>query len=159
MPGPWSSTISNVKSAGRPRVLEEITCPRTARQAVPDGESWAPTMPLGCVMPSFQLVGLPFELFSGYFSLSDSELRDLCMQRVVATEQPGFPCRVSLSGAAVGEELLLLPYVHQPEDSPYRASGPIFVRKCAEQRVMEPGVVPDYVRLRLMSVRAYDASH
>jgi len=111
------------------------------------------------VMPSFQLVGLPFELFSGYFSLSDSELRDLCMRRVVATEQPGYPCRVSLSDAAVGEELLLLPYVHQPEDSPYRASGPIFVRKGAEQRVLEPGVVPDYVLRRLMSVRAYDASH
>ena len=110
-------------------------------------------------MPSFQLVGLPFELFSRYFSLSDGELRDLCMRRVVATEQPGYPCRVSLSDAAVGEELLLLPYVNQPEDSPYRASGPIFVRKCAEQRVMEPGVVPDYVLQRLMSVRAYDAAH
>jgi uncharacterized protein DUF1203 len=110
-------------------------------------------------MPSFQLAGLPFELFSGYFLLSDSELRDLSMRRVVATEQPGYPCRVSLSDAAVGEELLLLPYVHQPEDSPYRASGPIFVRKGALQRVMEPGLVPDYVLRRLMSVRAYDAAH
>jgi len=110
-------------------------------------------------MPSFQLIGLPFELFSGYFSLSDSELRALSMRRVAATEQPGYPCRVSLSDAAVGEELLPLPYVHQPEDSPYRASGPIFVRKGALQRVMEPGVVPDYVVKRLMSVRAYDAAH
>jgi hypothetical protein len=110
-------------------------------------------------MPSFQLAGLSFEPFAGYFSLSDAALRDLGMRRVVATEQPGFPCRVSLRDADVGDELLLLPYAHQPENSPYRASGPIFVRQRAEQRVMPPGVVPDYVKLRLMSVRAYDASH
>jgi len=110
-------------------------------------------------MPSFQLVGLPFEPFAKYFHFSDQELRDLGMQRLVATEQPGFPCRVSLCDAAVGEELLLLPYMHQAENSPYRASGPIYVRSRAQRRVIEPGVIPDYVKLRQISVRAYDASH
>jgi len=108
---------------------------------------------------AFQLVGLPFEPFAKYFSLSSAALRDLGMRRVVATEQPGYPCRVSLRDAAVGEELLLLPYLHQAENSPYRASGPIFVRERAEQCVLAPDVVPDYVKLRLISVRAYDASH
>jgi hypothetical protein len=108
---------------------------------------------------SFQLVGLPFEPFAGYFGLSDRELHDLGMQRVEANEAPGYPCRVSLCDAEVGEELLLLTYVHQPENSPYRASGPIFVRKGATQRVLEPDVVPDYVTLRLMSIRAYDSAH
>ena len=110
-------------------------------------------------MPSFQLVGLPFEPFARYFSLSDGELGDLGMRRVIATEQPGYPCRVSLTDAAVGEELLLLPYAHQPENSPYRASGPIFVRRNAQQCVLGPGAIPDCVTLRLMSVRAYDSSH
>ncbi len=110
-------------------------------------------------MPSFQLVGLPFEPFAKYFHFSDQELRHLGMQRVVATEQPGFPCRVSLCDAAAGEELLLLPYMHQAENSPYRASGPIYVRKRAQPRVIEPGIIPDYVRLRLISVRAYGSSH
>jgi len=110
-------------------------------------------------MQSFQLIGLPAEPFAEYFSLSETELRGRGMQRVVATEQPGFPCRVSLCDAAVGEELLLLSYAHLPESSPYRASGPIFVRRGAEQRMLEPGAVPDYVRLRLMSIRAYDAMH
>ena len=109
-------------------------------------------------MSTFQLIGLPFEPFAGYFNLSNQELRGLGMQRVVATKQPGFPCRVSLSDAEVGEELLLLPYMHQAAQSPYRASGPIYVRKGAAQRVIEPGVVPDYVGLRLTSVRAYDSS-
>jgi uncharacterized protein DUF1203 len=110
-------------------------------------------------MPAFQLVGLPFEPFAKYFSLTDSQLHDLGMRRVVATSQPGYPCRVSLCDAAVGEKLLLLPYTHLPENSPYRASGPIFVREHAQQRSIEPDVVPDYVKLRLISIRAYDASH
>ena len=54
---------------------------------------------------------------------------------------------------------MLLPFEHQPADSPYRSSGPIFVRKSATQTVLEPGAIPDYVRTRLLSVRVYDAAH
>jgi hypothetical protein len=110
-------------------------------------------------MMSFQLVGLPFEPFASLFALPDSQLAGLNVQRVVATEKPGFPCRVSLVDAEIGDELLLLPFEHQPAGSPYKASGPIFVRKAALRSVLDPGVIPDYVRRRLMSVRAYDAGH
>ena len=61
--------------------------------------------------------------------------------------------------ASVGDELLLLPYLHQPAASPYRASGPIFVRRGARQRTLDVGEVPSYVTRRLMSLRAYDAAH
>jgi len=108
-------------------------------------------------MTSFQLVGLPAASFTPLFSLSDAELSEIHAQRVVATSKPGYPCRVSLTDAEIGEELLLLPYTHQPAASPYRASGPIFVRKNAPQAVVEAGVLPAYVTGRLMSVRAYDA--
>ncbi len=108
---------------------------------------------------SFQLVGIPFEPFASLFSLPDRALAEIDAQRVVATENPGYPCRVSLTDAEIGEELLLLPYEHQPAPSPYRASGPIFVRKASRQRKLDPGVIPDYVSLRQMSVRAYDAAH
>lgn len=110
-------------------------------------------------MVSFQLVGLPAEPFADLFDLADADLAAYHAQRVVATAQPGYPCRVSLTDAEVGDELLLLPYAHQPAGSPYNASGPIYVRKGARQRSLEAGVVPDYVRLRLMSARAYDAAH
>jgi uncharacterized protein DUF1203 len=108
---------------------------------------------------SFQLVALPFEPFAPLFSLSDAELAGHDARLVVATEKPGFPCRVSLADAEVGEELLLLPFAHQAARSPYRGSGPIFVRKLARRYTPAAGEIPDYVRLRLMSVRAYDASH
>ena len=109
-------------------------------------------------MHSFQLVGLDHAQFEPLFALSDRELAKLGAERRVATHSPGFPCRVSLEDASEGEELLLLPFLHQPADSPYRASGPIFVRRGAKQRTLV-AAMPDYVSTRLMSVRAYDARH
>lgn len=110
-------------------------------------------------MNSFRFVGLPFEPFSHYFELSDAELAACNARRVFATAKPGYPCRVSLADAEIGDELLLLPFEHQPASSPYRSSGPIFVRKSATPARLEAGVVPDCVPARLMSVRAYDAGH
>jgi hypothetical protein len=114
---------------------------------------------LGCIMNSFKLVGLPAESFSRLFSLSDAELTAFNAHRVFATSKPGYPCRVSLCDADIGEELLLLPFGHQAESSPYRSCGPIFVRKAAVTADLDVGVIPDYVRTRLMSVRAYDSAH
>jgi hypothetical protein len=108
---------------------------------------------------SFQLVGLPDQPFSTLFSLNDSALRELNIRRVLATTHPGYPCRVGLIDAAIGDELLLLPFEHQAADSPYKASGPIYVRKASQQEILAPDVVPNYVRLRQISIRAYDADH
>ena len=107
---------------------------------------------------SFQIIGIPYEPFAPLFALSDAELAARRALRVVATEARGFPCRVSLVDAAIGEELLLLPFEHQPARSPYHATGPIFVRRAARPAIVEPGVIPACVRGRLMSVRAYDSA-
>lgn len=71
----------------------------------------------------------------------------------------GYPCRVGLEDAAVGDQLLLLSYPHLNAASPYRASGPIYVRRHALQRRLAPGEVPPVVTRRLMSLRAYDGQH
>jgi len=110
-------------------------------------------------MSSFQLVGLPHQPFERLFDLSDRELAEVSAVRVTAGEKPGFPCRISLADAEVGEELLLLPFSHQPANSPYKASGPIYVRRRVRQRILEAGEIPDCVHLRLMSLRAYDDRH
>jgi hypothetical protein len=110
-------------------------------------------------MHSFQLIGIPYQSFAPLFDLSDGELRRRNAVRVIADSSHGYPCRVSLEDAEIGEELLLLPYEHQAADSPYRASGPIFVRKNAVQRTLPPGIVPPYVSSRLISFRAYDSAH
>jgi hypothetical protein len=118
----------------------------------------APTC-LRCAMNSFQLYGLSFEPFVSLFALSDEELLAHNARRVFADAKPGYPCRVSLEDAEIGEELLLLPFEHQPANSPYQSSGPIFVRKAAVRARIEPGLIPTAVRSRLISVRAYDSTH
>lgn len=110
-------------------------------------------------MSSFQLSGLRYEQFEPLFALSDEQLHSLGVARRFASESFGFPCRVSLQDASVGDELLLLPYEHQPVASPYRASGPIFVRRDASRCQLPAGIVPPYITKRLISLRAYDASH
>lgn len=107
---------------------------------------------------AFQFRALAAEQFAPLFQQSDAELAASGARRMVVTERPGFPCRVSLADGDVGETVILLPFVHHDTDSPYRASGPIFVR--AEARTAEPAVneVPTLLRHRLLSVRGYDAA-
>ncbi len=107
---------------------------------------------------SFQFIALPSEQFSSLFDQSDAELQAVGARRMAADEKPGFPCRVSLVDAEVDETVLLVPFAHHDVSSPYRASGPIFVRRDAT--TASPGVdeVPIMLRHRLLSIRAYDTS-
>jgi hypothetical protein len=110
-------------------------------------------------MTPFQLCGLPAEPFAAWFELPDADLAARGARRVRADSDFGYPCRIGLEDAAVGDELLLLSYLHQPALSPYRASGPIYVRRHARQRRLAPGEVPPVVTRRLISLRAYDTRH
>jgi hypothetical protein len=100
--------------------------------------------------------GLAPAQFQPLFALGEAELAARGIVRVVADAKPGFPCRVSLEDAEPGETLLLLPFEHQPVDSPYRASGPIFVREEAKM-AYEGETLPPVFTGRILSVRAYDA--
>lgn len=70
--------------------------------------------------------------------------------------QPGYPCRVSLRDAAVGERVLALQYTHHDVDTPYRSSGPIFIRERARAFYPEVNEVPEMLRNRELSLRGYD---
>ena len=111
-------------------------------------------------MDSFRLTGLSYAPFAPLFEMNDDRLADIGIVRMRADSDHGYPCRVSLANAEVGAELLLLPFEHLPATSPYRASGPIFVRRGAAQCLPAPGEIPPYVtQRRLISVRAYDEAH
>ena len=71
---------------------------------------------------SFRIIGLPAEPFADLFSLSDEALRARRAVRRIADAKPGYPCRISLTDAEPGEEVVLVHYAHQPSDSPYRSS-------------------------------------
>jgi hypothetical protein len=108
-------------------------------------------------MCRFQIRALPLEPFQSLLGLSDAELGERGARRYVADQKPGFPCRVSLVDAEPGESVILLPFAHHDVASPYRASGPIFVREQAKEAHLEVNEVPEVVRHRLLSFRAYDA--
>ena len=110
-------------------------------------------------MTSFQLVGLDPAAFAPLWSLPADRLAEIGAMRLTADASPGFPCRIGLVDADAGDELMLLPYEHQPAATPYRASGPIFVRRGARRAALAPGELTPYVTSRLMSVRGYDAQH
>ena len=105
---------------------------------------------------SFRFVALPSEQFAHLFDYGDAELAKLGARRMVVDAMPGSPCRVSLADAEVGETVLLLPVVHHDVASPYRGSGPMFVREGVPTATPAIGEVPMMFRHRLLSVRAYD---
>jgi Protein of unknown function (DUF1203) len=104
----------------------------------------------------FQISALHEDEFRSLFELSDSDLALRGGLRCVVDMNPGFPCRVSLEDAKVGEQVILVPYAHHRVPGPYQASGPIYVRAGARQAHLQMNEVPELVRRRLMSVRAYD---
>lgn len=105
----------------------------------------------------FQIHALPADTFAPAFALPDEALRAGDIRSVVADGRPAYPCRVSLQDAVEGERLLLLPYDHHRVDTPYRASGPVYVREAASQALPAINEVPALLRTRLLSLRAYDA--
>ncbi len=105
---------------------------------------------------NFRISGLPAEPFQHLFALSDEELKRHGAVRRVA-ENSGYPCRISLTDAAAGDEVILVNYEHQAADTPYRARHAVYVRK-GERRFDKVGEIPDQLRKRLLSVRAFDES-
>jgi hypothetical protein len=106
----------------------------------------------------FRIVGLDPAPFESLFVLPDEDLQARGIRRRRADADSGYPCRVSLADALAGEQLLLLPWRHHDVDSPYQASGPIYVRRGASRAKLAPDEVPPCVSRRLISLRAYDDS-
>jgi hypothetical protein len=78
---------------------------------------------------SFVVTGLPIAPFKPLFALSDAALAERRIVRRKVDAPSGFPCRVTLEDAKVGETVLLMNYEHQPADTPFRASHAIYVRE------------------------------
>lgn len=105
---------------------------------------------------TFRITGLSPAPFVGLFALSDAALAGQRAVRVIADRPHAFPCRISLTDAEPGQELLLLNYAHQPANSPYGASHAIYIRQ-HERQYDEIDQVPGQLRRRLLSVRGFDA--
>ncbi len=108
---------------------------------------------------NYQILGLSPEPFLGLYGLSDEALAERQARRYRATARPGFPDRIEVRDVDPGDHVLLVNYVHQAGSTPYRASHAVFVREGAERTAVFLNEVPKALRVRPLSVRAFDAGH
>ena len=108
---------------------------------------------------SYRITGLSPEPFRHLFGLSDADLAAHGAQRWTATPGSRLPDRVELRDAEPGETLLLVNHEHQPAATPYRASHAIFVREGATTAYARVAEIPEAMRSRMLSLRAFDATH
>jgi len=106
--------------------------------------------------PHFKIKSLEAEEFSNLFTLDNSELEKIGATRITVDSCPGYPCRVSLEDAEIGEEVILVSYLHHKTNSPYRGNGPVFVRKKGKTTVLEMDEIPTMLSHRLLSLRGYN---
>ena len=104
----------------------------------------------------FRITGLSPAPFEPLFGLSDEELAGQGVRAYVADGKSGFPDRIEMREAVAGERVLLLNHVCQPADTPYRSTHAIYVREGASKTFDAVNQVPEIMRQRLLSLRAYD---
>ncbi|MEO1231192.1 MAG: DUF1203 domain-containing protein [Myxococcota bacterium] len=107
---------------------------------------------------SFRIRGLDPEIFQPLYGLSEAELAARGARRCVADRAPGFPDRIEMRDAEVGETVLLVHYAHQTADTPYRSSHAVYVLEGADTAYDAVDEIPAVLRSRLLSVRSFDAS-
>lgn len=96
-------------------------------------------------MDSFVITPLPAELTIGEAAV-----------RLTVDEPNSYPCRRCLTDAEVGEQALLISYDPFLADSVYRGEGPIFIHAENCKAFGGEPAVPEQLRSRLLSLRAYD---
>ncbi len=108
---------------------------------------------------NFQITALPANQFKSHFKSSDKDLSRLNAHWLIVDQTPGYPCRVTLEDAKVGEKVLACYFEHHQVSSAYCASGPIFVREKAVTAQLKVNQVPQILNNRQLSLRAYDHNH
>ncbi len=101
---------------------------------------------------TYRIAGLDPEPFAPLFALDEDAL---AARR--ARLDHGFPCRVSLEEAQVGERLLLVHHTHHAVDSPFRAGVAIFVREQAREAALCRDRTLSVFEGRVLSLRGFTA--
>jgi hypothetical protein len=104
---------------------------------------------------TYAIAGLAPDPFRELFTLSDADLAARNALRLTATTHPGYPCRISLEDAAVGETVILIHHVSHDAPTPYRSAYAICVRDVAEAPVHRDSL-PPVMQKRAMGLRGFD---
>jgi len=105
---------------------------------------------------TYRITGIDPAPYRHLYGLSDEELASQAIVRMVVTEKPSFPCRVSLTDRDIGESVLLLNHVSHDVANPYRASHAIFVTEGADEAAEYVDQIPPVFEPRVLSLRGFD---
>lgn len=105
---------------------------------------------------SYIVSGVDPTQFSHLFGLSNEELAASGALRRHVDEGFVVPERSTLRDARVGSDVLLVNYTYQPALNPYHGRHAIFVREGATERAVVRDDLPESLRERLISLRAFD---
>lgn len=108
---------------------------------------------------NFKFYSLDKKQFDEFFEMSKNELDKLNIRKIIVEEKPGYPCRVSLQDAEIGEEVLLMSYNHIINKSLFDSKGPIFIRKNAQNKEFKVNEIPLMFNHRILSLRGYDIDY
>ncbi len=103
----------------------------------------------------FIISGLDPREFDHLRGASSEDLAAQNVERTIAGG-PGFPDRITLKDLPAGARVLLLNYEHQPAPTPYRASHAIFIGEDEREAAIYRNEVPQALRDRMLSLRAFD---
>ena len=109
-------------------------------------------------MNDFRISGLDPQPFLDLYGRSEAELAARGARRFIVDAKPGFPDRVEMRDLDLGETALLVSYEHLSGPSPYRSRHAVFVREGATRAYDAVNEVPEVLRSRLLSVRAFDVA-
>lgn len=106
---------------------------------------------------TYAIRGLDPAPFAPLFAAGPEELEKALAMHVTATSDTGFPCRVSLTDAKAGEDLILVHHVSNDVAKPFRMAHAIYIR--ADAKAAEPvrDAVPEMLDKRTIGLRAFDA--
>jgi hypothetical protein len=107
---------------------------------------------------AFRIKGLSAAPFRHLYGLDADILAKSGVSRYVVDKKPGFPDRITMRDAEIGETALLLNHITHDVVTPYRTAYAIFVREGAEETFDALDEVPPAMRSRLLSLRGFDAS-
>ena len=106
----------------------------------------------------FRITGLPMEPFRHLIGAPDETLARHRAVRLMATEETDLADRVELRRPRAGETVLLVNYLHQPANSPYRASHAVHVAEASTTRFEAIDVIPDVVADSVLALRGFDTA-
>ncbi len=106
---------------------------------------------------TYSMTGLDPAPFMPLFGCDPEQLAEHRARLVRASEDQGFPCRVSLEDARKGERVLLVHHVSNAVDGPFRMAHAIFVREGVARSKAYRDEVPPVLEQRTLSLRALGA--